>query len=64
MNFAETVKEIIQDISVRPERLTVTGPDARAERTGDNLLPGRVVEIVNMGAVIHTIIETAARSGP
>ena len=46
-------------VCVRPERLMVTGPDARAEHAGDNLLPGRVVEIVNMGAVIHTIIETA-----
>ena len=44
-------------VCVRPERMTVTRPEAKAERSGDNLLPGRVVDVVNMGAEIHYIIE-------
>jgi putative spermidine/putrescine transport system ATP-binding protein/putrescine transport system ATP-binding protein len=46
-------------LCVRPERLTVTGPSREAPRDRDNVLPGQVVEIVNMGAEIHTIIEAA-----
>jgi len=46
-------------LCVRPERVPVTGPYCEAQRDGDNLLPGQVVEVVNMGAEIHTIIEGA-----
>jgi ABC-type Fe3+/spermidine/putrescine transport system ATPase subunit len=60
-------------VCVRPERMTVTGPDAKADRPGDNLLSGQVVDVVNMGAEIHYIVEGAEgrvmavepnRSGP
>ena len=46
-------------LCVRPERMEVTGSDAPA-RPGENLLPGEVVDVVNMGAQIHYLIEGAA----
>jgi putative spermidine/putrescine transport system ATP-binding protein/putrescine transport system ATP-binding protein len=46
-------------VCIRPERMAVTGPEAKADRSGDNLLPGQVVDVVNMGAEIHYIIEGA-----
>ena len=46
-------------VCIRPERTAVIGPDAVAGRPGDNLLPGRVVDVVNMGAEIHSIIDCA-----
>ncbi|MBV9522040.1 MAG: TOBE domain-containing protein [Alphaproteobacteria bacterium] len=39
--------------------MMITAPDAKPDGSGDNLLPGRVVDIVNMGAHIHYIIEAA-----
>jgi len=41
---------------IRPERIIVAGPDAAAE-PGENLLPGRVTDIVNMGAALHYIVD-------
>jgi ABC-type Fe3+/spermidine/putrescine transport system ATPase subunit len=41
---------------VRPERIAVTAPDAAAE-PGENLLPGRVAGVVNMGAALHYIVD-------
>jgi ABC-type Fe3+/spermidine/putrescine transport system ATPase subunit len=46
-------------VCIRPERLSVAGPDAKADRSGDNLLPGQVVDVVNMGAEIHYIVDSA-----
>lgn len=42
---------------IRPERITVAGPDDAAE-PGENLLPGRVADIVNMGAALHYIVDS------
>ena len=39
--------------------MTVVGPEAIAGKAGDNLLPGRVVDIVNMGAQLHHVIDCA-----
>jgi putative spermidine/putrescine transport system ATP-binding protein/putrescine transport system ATP-binding protein len=44
---------------IRPERMAVTGPEARADKAGDNLLPGQVVDVVNMGAELQYIVEGA-----
>jgi ABC-type Fe3+/spermidine/putrescine transport system ATPase subunit len=44
---------------VRPERVAVMGPEAKADKSGDNLLPGQVVDIINLGAEIHYIIDGA-----
>jgi ABC-type Fe3+/spermidine/putrescine transport system ATPase subunit len=44
-------------VCVRPERMNVTGPEAKAISPGDNLLPGEVVDVVNMGAEIHYVVE-------
>jgi putative spermidine/putrescine transport system ATP-binding protein/putrescine transport system ATP-binding protein len=46
-----------QSVCIRPERMTVTG--AGADKSGDNLLPGQVVDVVNMGAELHYIIDAA-----
>jgi putative spermidine/putrescine transport system ATP-binding protein/putrescine transport system ATP-binding protein len=46
-------------VCVRPERIAVIGPDVKADRSADNLLPGHVVDVVNMGAEIHYIVECA-----
>jgi ABC-type Fe3+/spermidine/putrescine transport system ATPase subunit len=46
-------------VCIRPERMAVAGPGAAAGRAGDNLLPGRVVDIVNMGAALHQVIDCA-----
>jgi putative spermidine/putrescine transport system ATP-binding protein/putrescine transport system ATP-binding protein len=48
-----------RSVCVRPERMAVGGPEARSDRAGDNVLPGEVVDVVNMGAQIHTIVEGA-----
>jgi ABC-type Fe3+/spermidine/putrescine transport system ATPase subunit len=45
-------------VCVRPERVTVTGPETTAQNFGDNLLNGQIVDVVNMGAEIHYIIES------
>jgi len=42
---------------VRPERIALLGPGAKAEKPGDNLLPGQVVEIINLGAEIHYAVD-------
>lgn len=42
---------------VRPERITVAGADTAAEPR-ENLLPGRVADVVNMGAALHYIVDT------
>jgi ABC-type Fe3+/spermidine/putrescine transport system ATPase subunit len=44
-------------VCVRPERMTVEDPDAES-KAGDNLLTGRVVDVVNMGAEFHYIIDS------
>jgi len=46
-------------ICIRPERIAVTGVEAMAGKSGDNLLPGQVVDVVNMGAELHYIINGA-----
>jgi putative spermidine/putrescine transport system ATP-binding protein len=46
-------------VCIRPERMTVVGPEAIADKAGDNLLPGQVVDIVNMGAELHHVIDCA-----
>jgi len=53
-------------ICIRPERMSVAaadpGPSAPASAppagTNDNLVPGEVVDIVNMGAEIHYIVQS------
>jgi len=44
-------------ICIRPERIAVAGPDTTVADLGDNLLSGRVVDVVNMGAEFHYVIE-------
>jgi ABC-type Fe3+/spermidine/putrescine transport system ATPase subunit len=44
-------------VCIRPERMAITAPDSRSDRSGDNLLPGKVVDVVNMGAQINYVIE-------
>ena len=44
---------------IRPERIAIAGPETTVAESGDNLLPGRVVDVVNMGAEFHYIIESA-----
>ena len=44
-------------LCVRPERIAVAAADAAAPGPGDNALPGRVVDVVNMGAQIHYIVD-------
>ncbi len=46
-------------VCIRPERMAVTGPDAKIGRSGDNLLPGKVVDVVNMGAEFQYIVDGA-----
>ena len=48
-----------RSICIRPERIAVAGAEATAGKSGDNLLPGRVVDVVNMGAELHYIINGA-----
>jgi ABC-type Fe3+/spermidine/putrescine transport system ATPase subunit len=43
-------------LCVRPERITVAPADASA-RPGESLLPGQVADVVNMGAVLHYIVD-------
>jgi len=42
---------------VRPERIAMGGPDASAGDPSDNLVPGKVVDVVNMGAELHYVVE-------
>jgi putative spermidine/putrescine transport system ATP-binding protein/putrescine transport system ATP-binding protein len=44
---------------IRPERILVAGPEAPAAESGSNRLPGRIVDVVNMGAEFHYIIDSA-----
>ncbi len=46
-------------VCIRPERVHVTGPEGRTGSPGENLLPGDVVDVVNMGAEFHYIVESA-----
>jgi putative spermidine/putrescine transport system ATP-binding protein/putrescine transport system ATP-binding protein len=46
-------------VCIRPERMNVAGPEATASDANVNLLPGDVVDVVNMGAEIHYIVESA-----
>ena len=48
-----------RSICIRPERIAVTGSEVAAARSGDNLLAGQVVDVVNMGAELHYIINAA-----
>jgi len=43
---------------IRPERITAIRPQDGSAKPGDNLLNGDVVDIVNMGAEFHYIIES------
>jgi putative spermidine/putrescine transport system ATP-binding protein/putrescine transport system ATP-binding protein len=43
---------------VRPERIAVAGPEIAAAGPADNRLPGRVVDVVNLGAHLHCVIES------
>jgi putative spermidine/putrescine transport system ATP-binding protein/putrescine transport system ATP-binding protein len=45
-----------QSVCIRPERMTV---GAAAGKSGDNVLSGQVVDVVNMGAELHYIIDAA-----
>ena len=47
-----------RSICIRPERMTVTEAQATG-KSGDNVLPGQVVDVVNMGAELHYIIDAA-----
>jgi ABC-type Fe3+/spermidine/putrescine transport system ATPase subunit len=44
---------------IRPERMAIMGPEARADKSGDNLLPGQVADVLNMGAELHYIVDGA-----
>ncbi len=44
---------------IRPERITCVGPEGRAEKPGENMLPGQVTDVINLGAEIHYIIDGA-----
>ena len=44
---------------VRPERVAFVDPKARAEKPGDNVLLGEVIEIINLGAEIHYVVDGA-----
>jgi len=46
-------------VCIRPERISVASVEADANRPGDNLLRGQVVDVVNMGAEIHYIVDGA-----
>ncbi len=39
--------------ALRPERIVVAGPETTAIEIDENQLPGRVVDVVNMGAEFH-----------
>jgi len=45
-------------LCVRPERITIGGPETAATESGHNQLPGRVVDIVNMGAELHYFVDS------
>jgi ABC-type Fe3+/spermidine/putrescine transport system ATPase subunit len=53
-----TVKGGKWSVCIRPERMSVTAPDAKATGASDNLLSGEIVDVVNMGAEIHYIVES------
>jgi ABC-type Fe3+/spermidine/putrescine transport system ATPase subunit len=42
---------------VRPERIAAMGSEAAAGKSGENRLPGEVVDVVNLGAQIHYIVD-------
>jgi len=46
-------------VCIRPERIAVIGSEVTAGKSGDNLLPGQVVDVVNLGAELHYIINGA-----
>jgi ABC-type Fe3+/spermidine/putrescine transport system ATPase subunit len=46
-------------VCIRPERITVMRPEVMAGKSSDNLLPGQVVDVVNLGAELHYIIDGA-----
>ena len=48
-----------RSICIRPERIAVAGAEATTGKSGDNLLPGQVVDVVNMGAELHYIVNAA-----
>lgn len=48
-----------RSLCIRPERIAVTGAEAAAGKSGDNVLPGQVVDVVNMGAELHYIVNAA-----
>jgi putative spermidine/putrescine transport system ATP-binding protein/putrescine transport system ATP-binding protein len=45
-------------VCIRPERMTVTGLGPEAGGASDNILRGNIVDVVNMGAEIHYIVES------
>ena len=46
-------------VCIRPERMGVIGPEDKSDVASVNLLLGEVVDVVNMGAEIHYIVESA-----
>ena len=45
-------------VCIRPERVTVTRAQDGSAKPGDNVLNGDVVDIINMGAEFHYIVES------
>lgn len=46
-------------LCVRPERVTLVAGDEAAPAAGENRVPGRLVEVVNMGALYHYVVDAA-----
>jgi ABC-type Fe3+/spermidine/putrescine transport system ATPase subunit len=42
---------------VRPERISVVDRGTRPARPGDNILPGEIVDVVDMGAAVHYVVD-------
>ncbi|MFO1060797.1 MAG: ABC transporter ATP-binding protein [Dongiaceae bacterium] len=46
-------------VCVRPERVTLSAGEAAPAGSGENRVAGRLVEVVNMGALYHYVIDAA-----
>ena len=57
INHQKAVAGSSLSVCIRPERMTFVGPETRADKSGENVLPGRIVDIINLGAEIHYIVE-------
>jgi putative spermidine/putrescine transport system ATP-binding protein/putrescine transport system ATP-binding protein len=42
---------------VRPERMILTEPDGKTRGSRENLLPGRVVDVISLGGEIHYVVK-------